>query len=84
MEQRAMEKREEGIQAQRKEQEKEQAREAFTNPWLIGMETRMTECNRQLEGTEDAEMRAVLTSMLEIVTLHGKAGKKVNAWARVR
>ena len=66
MEQRAMKKREEGIQAQRKEQEKEQAREAFTNPWLIGMETRMAECNRQLEGTEDFEMRAVLTSMLEI------------------
>ena len=26
----------------------------------------MAECNRQLEGTEDAEMRAVLTSMLKI------------------
>ena len=66
MEKRAMEKREEGIQAQRKEQEKEQAREGFTNPWLIGMETRMAECNRQLEGIEDPKMRAVLTSMLEI------------------
>ena len=30
------------------------------------METGMAECNRQLEGTEDAEMRAVLTSMLQI------------------
>ena len=62
----AITKREERIQAQRKQQEKEQAREAFTNPWLIGMETGMPECNRQLEGTEDAEMQAVLTSMLEI------------------
>ena len=26
----------------------------------------MAECYRQLEGTEDAEMRVVLTSMLEI------------------
>ena len=66
MERRVIEKREGQIQAQRKQQEKEQAREAFTNPWLIGMETRMTECNRRLEGTEDAEIRAVLRSMLEI------------------
>ena len=61
-----IEKREQRIQAQRKQQEKKQAREAFTNPWLIGMETGMAECNRQLEGTEDAKMQAVLTSMLEI------------------
>ena len=50
------EKREERLQAQRKQQEKEQAREGFTNPWLLGMETEMAECNRCLEGTEDAEM----------------------------
>ena len=43
MERQAAEKREERIQAQRKQQEKEQAREAFTNPWLLGMETGMTE-----------------------------------------
>ena len=66
MERRASEKREEQLQAQRKQQEKGRAREAFTNPWLIGMETEMAECNRRLEGTEDAEMQAVLTSLLEI------------------
>ena len=56
MEQQATKRREERIQAQRKQQEKEQAREAFTNPWLIAMETGMAECNRRLEGTQDAEM----------------------------
>ena len=65
MERRATEKREEQLQAQRKQQEKARAKEAFTNPWLIGMETEMAQCNRQLEGTED-EMQAVLTSLLEI------------------
>jgi len=30
------------------------------------MEAEMAECNRRLEGTEDAEMRAVLMSLLEI------------------
>lgn len=66
MERRAIKKREERIQVQRKQQEKEPAGEAFTNPWFIGMETEMAECNRRLEGTEDAEMQAVLTSLLEI------------------
>lgn len=66
MERQASEKREERIQAQRRQKEQEKAREAFTNPWLVGMETEMAECNRRLEGTEDAEMRAVLTSLLEI------------------
>ena len=35
LEQPAIEKREERIQAQRKQQKKEQVREAFTNRWLI-------------------------------------------------
>ena len=52
MERPAIEKRKERIQAQKKQQEQENARMAFTNPWL--------------EGTEDAEMRAVLMSLLEI------------------
>ena len=43
MEQRVIEKREEWIQVQRKQQKKEQVREAFTNPWLIGMETEVAE-----------------------------------------
>ena len=30
------------------------------------METEMAEFNRQLEGTEDAEMQAMLISLLEI------------------
>ena len=66
MERQAIEKREERIQAQKKQQQKEKARKAFTNPWLVGMETEMAECNRRLEGTEDAEMQAVLMSLLEI------------------
>ena len=66
MEQQASEKREERMQVQKRQQEQEKARKAFTNPWLIGMETQMAECNRRLEGTENAEMRAVLTSLLEI------------------
>ena len=66
MEQQASEKREERMQVQKRQQEQEKARKAFTNPWLVGMETEMAECNRRLEGTEDAEMRAVLTSLLEI------------------
>ena len=66
MERQAIEKREERIQAQKKQQQQEKARQAFTNPWLVGMETEMAECNRRLEGTEDAEMQAVLMSLLEI------------------
>ena len=56
MEWQAIERREERIQAQRKQQQNEQVREAFINPWLIGMETGLTECNRRLDGTQDAEM----------------------------
>ena len=66
MERQAIEKREERIQAQKKQQQQEKARKAFTNLWLVGMETEMAECNRRLEGTEDAEMQAVLMSLLEI------------------
>ena len=51
LERQASEKREERIQAQRRQQEQEKAREAFTNPWLVGMETEMAECNRRLQGT---------------------------------
>ena len=66
MERQASENREERMQVQKRQQEQEKVLKAFTNPWLVGMETVMAECNRRLEGTEDAEMRAVLMSLLEI------------------
>ena len=66
IERQASENREERMQVQKRQQEQEKVLKAFTNPWLVGMETEMAECNRRLEGTEDAEMPAVLMSFLEI------------------
>lgn len=50
MERQACEKREERIQAQKKQQEQEKARKAFTNPWLVGMETEMQSVTGGLRG----------------------------------
>ena len=60
------------MQVQKRKQEQEKGRNAFTNPWLVRMETEMAECNRRLEGTEDAKMRSVLAGLLEInsIKLH--------------
>jgi len=66
MERQASDEREKRMQKPQRQREQEKARKAFSNPWLVRMEAEMAECNRRLEGTKDAEMRAVLTSLLEI------------------
>jgi len=64
MERQASDEREERKQEQQRQRKQEKARKAFSNHWLVRMEAEMAECNRRLEGTEDAEMRAVLMSLL--------------------
>ena len=64
--QEAREYRAERLLAQKRRDEQEKVESVFANPWLLEMEKETAECNWRLEKTEDAEMRSVLTSLLEI------------------
>ena len=64
--QQAIKDRNERLEAQKQREDREKVRRAFSNPWLENMEKEMAECNWRFERTKDAEMRAVLKSLMEI------------------
>ena len=58
--------RKEYLEAQKQQEDREKVRLAFSNLWLEKIEKEVVECKWRLEKMKDAEMRAVLKSLLEI------------------